>query len=265
MLIAIDIGNTNTVIGTFQGEKLTATERLATDRARAQETLVRPFAVALEKVEAESLTAVEIAIASVVPELSRALEAYIISATHKPPLLINSDVKLPLRLDFDTPGEVGADRICNAVAAKEIYQQESEPLVVVDFGTATTFDILSADGNYIGGIICPGPKTAVTTLASKAALLASVQIEPPSAGVIARNTTDALKSGMFYGTIGEIEYLLAKIGDELGATPKAIATGGLASIIADHSNLFSAVNPQLTLQGIRLIADFQGAGSLSNS
>ncbi len=254
MLITVDIGNTNTVAGIFDGEKLVATERFESERGRAPETLIRPFAEWLENSGTETP---EIAIASVVPELSRALEAFVIGASHKPPLLISADVKLPLKLDFDDPRQVGADRICNAVAAKRIYHLEGQPTVVVDFGTATTFDILSSDGDYIGGIICPGPKTAVATLAKKAALLESVPIEPPSGGVIARNTNDAIKSGMFYGTIGGIEYLLKRISSELGVSPKAIATGGLAGIIAEHCDLFSAVNPHLTLHGIRLITEFQ--------
>ncbi len=254
MLVAIDIGNTNTVAGVFAGEKLIATERFESERANARETLIAPFGEWLKKTAPSPR---EIAIASVVPELSRALEAYVIGASHRPPLLISADVKLPLKLDFDDPRQVGADRICDAVAARQIYHNSGQPLVVVDFGTATTFDILSGEGDYIGGIICPGPKTAVATLAKKAALLESVPIEPPSAGVIARNTSDAIKSGMFYGTIGEIEFLLKKIAEELGQSPKAIATGGLGELITQHCEMFSASNPHLTLHGIRLIAEFQ--------
>ncbi|MBN4056813.1 type III pantothenate kinase [bacterium AH-315-J21] len=254
MLITIDIGNTNTVVGVFDGDKLISSERFESERANPQETLIRPFAAWLEK---QGNSPKQIAIASVVPELSQALGTYIYGVSQRQPLLINAKVKLPLKLDFDDPSQVGADRICNAVAAKELYHNSGEPLVVVDFGTATTFDILSSAGDYIGGIICPGPKTAVATLAKKAALLESVPIEPPSGGVIARNTSDAIKSGMFYGTIGEIEYLLKRIGQELGQTPQAIATGGLGALIAEHCDLFSAVCPDLTLHGIRLIAKFQ--------
>ncbi|MFQ5606632.1 MAG: type III pantothenate kinase [Candidatus Zixiibacteriota bacterium] len=257
MLLAIDIGNTNTVAGVFEGEKLLATVRLISQSEDPLLYLVSPLWSWYRELAGDNDVPPDVAIASVAPEITQAFLVFLRSNLALEPLLISSKLKLPIRLEFDEPDQVGADRICNAVAAHALHQKKHLPLVVVDFGTATTFDILSVSGDYIGGIICPGPKTAVSNLAVQAAQLFDVEVEPPARGVIAKNTEDAIKSGMFYGTIGEIEYLLGRIGEELGAKPTAIASGGLATVFASHSRLFSTVDPDLTMHGIRLIHESQ--------
>lgn len=259
MLLAIDIGNTNTVAGVFEEDKLLATVRLVSQSEDPLLYLVSPLWSWYREVVKDDEVPPEVTVASVVPELTEAFLIFLRSNLALEPLFISSRLKLPIKIDFDDPEQVGADRICNAVAAHTLHQKEHLPLVVVDFGTATTFDILSVSGDYIGGIICPGPRTAVSNLAVQAAQLFDVEVEPPSGGVIAKNTEDAIKSGMFYGTLGEIEYLIGKIGEELGAKPTVIASGGLANTIANHSKLFDKVDPDLTLNGIRLIHEYQSS------
>lgn len=254
MLLAIDIGNTNTVAGIFEGEQLRAQVRLVSDRDDPLANLIAPLWAWYRGAAGSTDEPPEIAVGSVVPEITAGLRRFCRANLALAPLEISSKIKLPLKLEFDDPSQVGADRICNAVAAREIHQKPNTPLVVVDFGTATTFDILNAAGNYIGGIICPGPRTAAGNLATQAAQLFDVEIEPPSQGlVIAKNTEDAIKSGMFYGTVGEISYLLERIGLELGQAPTVIATGGLAKVVNKNADLFETVDPDLTLTGIRLI------------
>lgn len=257
MLLAIDIGNTNTVAGIFEGDKLLSTVRLVSQSEDPLLYLVSPlWAWYREAVKDDEIPPL-VAIASVVPQLTEAFLIFLRSNLALEPLLISSALKLPIKLDFDEPEQVGADRICNAVAAHALHQKEHLPLVVVDFGTATTFDILSASGDYIGGIICPGPRTAIANLAVQTAQLFDVEVEPPSGGVIAKNTEDAIKSGMFYGTLGEIEYLIGKIGEELGAKPTVIASGGLANAIIMHSKIFDGIDADLTLIGIRMLSEYQ--------
>lgn len=258
MLLAIDIGNTNTVAGLFEGDTLRSRVRLVSDHDDPQRNLIAPLWDWYRNLNPDSFELFEVAVASVVPTLSKQMLLFFRSNLGIVPLFISSEARLPLKLEFDNPDAVGADRIANAVAARELHQIPGQPVVVVDFGTATTFDIISADGDYIGGIICPGPRTAVGNLAVQAEQLFEVEIEPPTDGrVIAKNTEDAIKSGMFYGTIGEIRYLLDRIGTELGIPPKTVATGGLATVINGQTGLFETVDPDLTLTGIRLIHSFQ--------
>ncbi|HSG98979.1 MAG TPA: type III pantothenate kinase [candidate division Zixibacteria bacterium] len=257
MLLAVDIGNTNTVAGLFEGDTIRAQVRLVSDREDPQVNLVAPLWSWYRSQLASLDEPPEVAVASVVPPLGKALRLFFENNLGVEPLFVSAAVNLPLALEFADPSQVGADRICNAVASRALYHQPGKPLVVVDFGTATTFDILNAAGDYVGGIICPGPRTAAGNLAVQAAQLFDVEIEPPSNdSVIAKNTEDAIKAGMYYGTIGEIQYLLQMIEMELGGEPTVLATGGLATVINRHSGLFETVDPDLTLTGIRLIYEY---------
>ncbi|MCH9032110.1 MAG: type III pantothenate kinase [candidate division Zixibacteria bacterium] len=250
MLLAIDIGNTNTVAGLFVDGELQSKTRLESVRINPFLNIWAPMWGWFQHVTPSLEERFDIAVASVVPQLTNDVEDFFETNLALRPFIIDSDTKLPLKLKYDDPSQIGPDRICNAVAAKELYQKDNRPVVVVDFGTATTFDIISADGDYLGGIIAPSPKTAVANLAEKTALLFEVPIEPPATGIIAKNTEDAIKSGMFYGTIGMIEYMLNKIAEELDSKPIAIATGGLAPLVNKHCKLFETVDEDLTLKGI---------------
>ena len=254
MILAVDIGNTHTTMGLFSNSTLAYDWRTTSSTQRTSDeygVLINQFLSSADKSN-DSLTG--IVISSVVPSLTDVFAHMSEKYLKKTPLIVSHKLDFGVPLLIDNPEQLGADRICNAVAGVRDYDL---PLVVVDFGTATTFDILSVSGDYIGGIICPGPRTAVSNLAVQAAQLFDVEVEPPSGGVIAKNTEDAIKSGMFYGTLGEIEYLIGKIGEELGAKPTVIASGGLANTIANHSKLFDKVDPDLTLNGIRLIHEYQ--------
>jgi type III pantothenate kinase len=167
--------------------------------------------------------------------------------------MVSHKTKLPIKIIYDDPSSVGADRIANAVAA---YAEFGGPVIVVDFGTATTFDIVNERGEYVGGVIAPGPVTAGSDLAKKAARLFEVRIEKPDR-VIGQNTGGAIKSGLFFGTIGQVEYIIQLISKEMKLTPRVIATGGLANSLEKYCPSVESVNTTLTLDGLKLIADFQ--------
>jgi len=189
---------------------------------------------------------------SVVPPLTTTFE--LMSKKHLGclPTLVSHKLKLPITIDIDQPDQVGADRIANAVAA---FTKFGGPVIVIDFGTATNFDIVSAKGAYIGGILLPGPETSMAELARKAARLFEVRIEPPDT-VVGRSTAGALKSGLFYGTVGQVDYLVDKVIEETGfKDARIIATGGFSRGLDKYSRHIRIVEPNLTLDGLRLISE----------
>jgi type III pantothenate kinase len=191
-------------------------------------------------------------IGSVVPPLSEVFEQTAKKHFGCPPILVSARISLPIKIEIDQPDEVGADRIANSVAA---FAKFGGPVIVVDFGTATTFDVISREGAYIGGLIIPGPETSAAELARRAARLFEVRIEPPRR-IVGKSTAEALKSGLFYGAVGQVDYIIDKIIEETGeARTKLVATGGLANRIAEHSRHLELVEPTLTLEGLRLIAE----------
>ena len=251
MLLAIDVGNTQTVFGLFDGERLVEHWRVATEPRRTGDEL----AVTLDGfLDFEPIAGV--CLSSTVPpllrEYQRVAERWIRAAL----LVVGPGVKTGLPIRYDDPREVGPDRIVNSVAAKERY---GAPCIVVDFGTSTNFDVVSPAGEYVGGVIAPGIEISMDALFARAARLVRVDFaEPPS--VIGKTTVGGLQSGLVYGFAGQVDGIVARIRGELGADARAIATGGLAELIARHSETIERVDPFLTLDGLRIVWDLNRAG-----
>lgn len=249
MLLVVDIGNTNTVLGLHRDGEWIAHWRIASDRAEMPDE----YAVLLRNLfDFEELSWADVsgvALASVVPPLTGTFVEMCRRYLGHDPLVVTPAVKTGVRVLTDHPAEVGADRIINALAA---YRLHGSPAIVVDFGTATTFDAVSAEGDYLGGAIAPGLGIAAEALFSRTAMLPRIQlIAPPAA--IGRNTVHAMQSGLILGYVGLIEGLVARIRAELGGQAKVIATGGLAPALARETDVIEVVDPMLTLKGLRLI------------
>jgi type III pantothenate kinase len=249
-LLAIDVGNTQTVLGLFDGDELGEHRRLATEPARTGDEL----GVLLRSLlDLDSLAG--ISLASSVPQLVHAYEE-VAEQMDTRILVLGPGTRTGMPLRYDDPREVGPDRIANAIAARERY---GAPAIVVDFGTSTNFDIVSADGEYVGGVLAPGIETSMEALFSRAARLFKVDfVEPPS--VIGKTTAAGLQSGLVYGFAGQVDAIVERIRGELRADAPAIATGGLAELIVPHTRTIERVDSFLTLQGLRLVWERNRAG-----
>lgn len=245
-LLAIDIGNTNIVLGLFAGEQLAAHWRVSSQPLRTGDELAVVLAGLLREQAGQVRAAV---VGSVVPQLTGAMTAAVLTVCGCEPLVIHSGLKLPVEIAYAHPEQVGPDRIANAMAARELY---GVPAIVIDFGTATTFEVLDAQGRFLGGAILPGMRLALEGLFTRAALLASTDIYRPE-HAIGRNTADCLRSGAYHGTVGSIREILARIREEMGGEPQVIATGGLYRLL-EGSDLFTVVDQDLTLKGLRLLS-----------
>lgn len=250
MLLAIDIGNTNLVFALFAGSEVRAQWRIRTDAHRsADEYAVWLFALmARAGIGEKDVTAV--ILSSVVPDANFGVKSFVRQYLHCEPKLITSgqmDIGMPVLLD--NPRELGADRLINAYAA---WCEHQQALIVIDFGTATTFDVVSAKGEYLGGVIAPGINLSLEALQRAAAKLHGIAITHPTT-VIGKNTTAAMQSGIFYGYAGLIEGIVTRIKAERGEAMKVIATGGLAPLYADATTAIDAVDTDLTIRGLRLI------------
>ncbi|AQS57923.1 type III pantothenate kinase [Desulforamulus ferrireducens] len=257
MILAIDIGNTNIVLGVFEDKKLLANWRLATDRNRTQDeygVLLKEL-FSLSNISMQSIEGVMMS--SVVPPVNGLLEAMVKKYFGLNPLIVGPGIKTGISIKTDNPREVGADRIVNAVAAYSLF---GGPLIIVDFGTATTFCCVTAKGEYLGGAIAPGIGISTEALFARAAKLPRVELmKPPS--VIGKNTIASMQSGIIYGFAGQVEMLVKKIKQEMGTDAKVIATGGLAEIIARETTVIDKIVPSLTLTGLRIIYERnQGPG-----
>src|SRR5438477_11875453 len=255
MLLVIDIGNSNTSLGVFDGEKLAAHWRLTTIRARTVDewgVLARNL-FALAGWDFKTINA--IAIASVVPPLNFTLKRMAESYFHLSPLFIDHTVDTGLPILYQPASDVGADRIVDAVAAIKKY---GAPCIVVDFGTATTFDAINANGEYLGGVITPGITISADALFERAAKLPRVEIKRPQS-VVGSSTVEAMQSGLYHGYVGLVDGILKKMIDELDGSVKVIATGGLAPLIAKGSDFIETVDETLTLEGLRLVYERQRA------
>lgn len=251
MLLAVDIGNTNVVVGIFKGETLAASFRLASSRERTADEyglLMSQF------ISARGLMVSEIGggiLSSVVPPLNETLETAMTAYCGvKQPLQVGPGVKSGLSIKIENPKEMGADRVCDAVAVSSLY---GAPAIVIDFGTATTFSAVDSEGAFIGGAIAPGVMAAGEALFSKASKLPRVDIAKPKSA-IGKNTVTAMQSGLFFGTIGMVEEIVRRMKEELG-DPSAlvVATGGLARLVAMETSVIETVDPDLTLKGLRII------------
>jgi type III pantothenate kinase len=251
MLLAIDVGNTNIVIGVFRGETLIHSWRLATLRERTSDEMGVLITGLCDRYEIRQRDVDGIVIGSVVPQLTGTLVAMVTEYFGRVPLLFEPAVNSHMPVLIDNPAEVGADRVVNGIAAFSAYGK-GLPIIIVDFGTATTFDAVSAKGEYLGGIICPGPQISADALAQRAARLPRIDVRKP-ARVIGTNTVAAMQAGLFWGYVDMVEGLLRRMKEELGGSAVVVATGGLASVVAPESKLIEHVDGDLTLRGLRLV------------
>jgi type III pantothenate kinase len=256
MLLAIDIGNTNIVVGVFDGEKLKATWRLGTDVHKLEDEYA---ALLLNLLSMKGLAFADIdnaIISSSVPPLVTVFEELCRRYFEVTPMVVGPGIKTGVRISIENPREVGADRVVNAAAAHKLY---GGPLIVIDFGTATTLDAVSEEGDYLGGAIAPGIVISSEALFEHAAKLPRVELVRPQKA-IGRSSVSAMQSGIVFGYVGLIEGIVARMQKELGGTAKVIATGGLANIIASETGVVDAVELDLTLVGLRLIYELNSGG-----
>jgi type III pantothenate kinase len=251
MLLAVDVGNTQTVLGLFEGEDLVEHWRLATEAERTGDELAALFANLLELRGRTFGDVSGVSLSSTVPLLVRAYQDLAERHMGAPLLVLGPGTRTGIPILYDDPREVGPDRIANAVAARERY---GAPCIVVDFGTSTNFDAVSAEGEYVGGVLAPGIEISMDALFARAARLTKVDFVEPET-VIGKTTTASLQSGLVYGFAGQVDGIVQRMRSELGDTAAAIATGGLAELIAPHARTIEKVDPLLTLDGLRLVWD----------
>lgn len=249
MLMAVDIGNTNITFGIFEGEKLRATWRMATDVHQMPDEYAALLLNLLHHNGMEPSDIKEAALCSVVPPLLRTFNELFERYFKTAPLVVGPGVKTGVRIRMDNPREVGTDRIVNAAAAHHLY---SGSLIIIDLGTATTFDVVSKEGDYMGGVISPGIVIAAEALFTRTAALPRVELVRPKSA-IGTNTITAMQSGLVFGYVGLVESIVARIRQELGEKAMVVATGGYATLIAQETPVIEKVNPDLTLIGLRLI------------
>jgi type III pantothenate kinase len=249
MLLAVDVGNTQTIFGLFDGERLREHWRAATEDERTADELAALLGRLLELRGFGFDDVNGICLSSTVPRLLRSYEELAERHLQAPLLVLGPGTKTGIPILYDDPREVGPDRIANAVAARERY---GAPCIVVDFGTSTNFDAVSDAGEYVGGVLAPGIEISMDALFARAARLQKIDFTEPAA-VIGKTTTSALQSGLVYGFAGQVDGIVGRMRAELGDTAPVIATGGLAELIAPHSGTIERVDPLLTLEGLRLI------------
>ncbi len=250
MILVIDVGNTHIVLGVYEKTELLASWRLNTDYERTADELGM-FLLNLfdhSGLKADNIEAV--IIASVVPPIMYTLEHSIKKYLKLEPMIVGPGTKTGINIRCQNPKEVGSDRIVNAVAGYELY---GGPLIIVDMGTATTFCAISSKGEYLGGVICPGIKISLEALFQKAAKLPRIDLIKPE-GVIGKNTVSSMQSGIFYGYIGQVDYIVKRMKQEMQEDDiKVIATGGLSRFIAEESRTINHINPTLSLEGLRIV------------
>ena len=255
MLLAVDIGNTSIAIGVFEGEKLRTTWRMATNIQHMADEYATFLLNILSHQGLYTSNITEIAMCSVVPPLITTFIDLAQRYFHVTPLVVGAGVRTGVKIRMDNPREVGADRIADAAAAHHLY---GGPVVIIDLGTATTFGIVSKEGDYIGGIIATGIATAAEALVTRTAQLPRVELTRPK-HVIGTNTIAAMQSGIIFGYVSLVEGMLARIEKELGEKPTVVATGGYAQLIANETKVINNVNLDLTLIGLRLIYEMNKA------
>ena len=249
VLLAIDVGNTNAVFGLWRGEELVASFRLSTDTDRTSDEYGAMLLTLLERRGIDSREVSAVVIASVVPPLQPTLLRLSHDFFARRPLFVEPGIRTGMPIRYDNPTEVGADRIVNALAARELY---GSPVVVVDFGTATTFDIVSSKGEYVGGIIAPGILISAEALFAHASRLYRVDVHEPEM-LVGSNTAAAMQAGIFYGYVGLVDGILERLTAEIPGLRAIVATGGQAELVARGSKYLQVVEPLLTLIGLRRI------------
>ena len=252
MLLAIDVGNTEVTLGLFDGRRLTRSFRLSSETRRTADEI----SLALTQIFPELARRGEHAavLASVVPTATASFLEAARKVCGGEPLEVSSRIPTGVDVEYRDPQSAGADRIANAAAALALY---GAPVVIVDFGTATTFDVILRERRYIGGVIAPGIVTGAEHLIRRAARLSAFELKPPP-HVVGRSTEESLQSGVYYGAVGQVDAIVRRIAQEEGIKPRVIATGGLAPMIAKHSETIEKVDPDLTLHGLRIIYEMNG-------
>lgn len=250
MILAMDVGNTNIKTGLFSGDNLVQSWRMSHSLDRTSDELgitmasfFKHYGIRLEEVDG-------IIISSVIPSMNFTLEHMCIYYFKKKPLFVGSNLKSNINIKYESPKELGSDRICSAAAAYALY---GGPVIVIDFGTATTFNVITKNGDYLGGAICPGVKISMSALVENTAKLPKVELTKPKS-IIGKSTIQCIQSGLVYGYVGQVDYIISRIMKELCADDiKVIATGGMANIIINDSIYVKRVNRTLTLQGLHLL------------
>ena len=250
MLLVIDVGNTNITVGVYNGERLETSFRLTTVATRTSDEFGMDIAVLLDKNNITLKDIRGVIIASVVPNVMHSLVNAVVKYVGKNPLIVGPGVKTGIKIATAHPNEIGADRIVDAVVA---YEKFGGPVLVMDFGTATTYDLVTEDGSFVAGITAPGIKISAKALWEDTAKLPEVEIKKPKS-ILAQETISSMQAGLVYGQIGQTEYIVQKVKEESGLQNlKVVATGGLGSIIADETKCIDVYDRELTLDGLRLI------------
>lgn len=255
MLLAIDIGNSHTVLGVYDGDRLATEWRVTTFDLRTEDEVGLQTKTFLRDRGLDPARIARIGISSVVPPATEAYVRMARSAFSREPLVVSGLMDLGFRILYENPLAVGADRLCNAIAG---FAKYGGPLIIVDFGTATTYDVVAKNGDYLGGVIAPGVETSAADLHRRAAKLPRVELRLPST-LVGRDTVSSMQSGILYGAIDATEGMVQRLKDALvndqGSVPKVIGTGGFSSFIRQHSAAIDHLEPSLVLEGIRLVCD----------
>lgn len=251
MLFALNVNNTQIKVGVYEGSELKAHWRIATDLDKTDDEYAMILRSLLEYARQDVMRFDSAAISSVVPPLTDVFERLCERYFGVTPLVVGPGVRTGMRILYENPKEVGADRICNAIA---VYEKYGGPAIVVDFGTATTFSAVSADGDFLGGAIAPGIGISVDALVEHTAQLPRVEFSKPKS-VIGRSTVTAMQAGILYGFVGQVDEIVRRMRAELGGRATTTATGGWAELIVDECRCFDHLDPLLTLEGLRIIHD----------
>ena len=257
MLLVFDVGNTNMVLGIYEGDTLTNSWRINTDHQKSSDEYGILINNLFEYHRINMRDVKNIIISSVVPDVMHSLENFCIKYCGVEPLIVGPGIKTGLNIKYDNPKQVGADRIVNAVAAIEKY---GYPLIIVDFGTATTYDLVTEDGRFVGGVTSPGIRTSANALWQQAAKLPEIEIRKPQY-ILAKDTVTSMQGGLVYGYIGQTEYIIRKMKEESGLGKiNVVATGGLGKMIAQETSFINYYDANLTLKGLQIIYDKQKQG-----
>lgn len=251
MILLVDAGNTNIVLGVYKDKKYIASWRISTEGNKTSDEYSIQIMQLFNLSDLNPKGVKGIIVSSVVPNIMHSLENMLRRCFGQEPIIVGPGIKTGINIKYDNPKEVGADRIVNAVAAFEIYKR---PVIIIDFGTATTFCAVTENGDYLGGCICPGLRISADALFERAAKLPRVELEVPRK-VICKNTVSSIQSGVLFGYIGQVEYIVKKMKEEMsdGVEPYVIATGGLANLIANETEVINKVDSDLTLEGLKIL------------
>ena len=254
MILLVDVGNTNIVLGVHNGQEYIASWRISSDGNKTSDEYSIQVMQLFNVSEIDPKEIKGVIVSSVVPNIMHSLENMLRKCFCREPIIVGPGIKTGINIKYDNPKEVGADRIVNAVAAHEIYNKSA---IIIDFGTATTFCALRKNGDYLGGCICPGIRISSDALFERAAKLPRVELEVPKS-IICKSTVTSMQAGILFGYIGQVEYIVKKMKEEIKNSknkeePLVIATGGLANLIAKQTDVIDIVDSELTLEGLKIL------------